>query len=325
MKWHLRVPFFIAFIFCNAILSTYLIKLGRIVNITVVGPGAVGSLWAIKLHQAGHNVSVWSRSTQTDYLISLDDQAEVRFNNNNQTKLADSDLILITVKAWQVESAILPLIPHIDKDTILLFMHNGMGAVDRIASHIEPFPVVLATTTQAAYKSSPTQVHHTGHGNTQLGGYNSNGNQCAFLVDVLNHALPDVVWNNNINQALWGKLAVNCAINPLTGLEQVKNGQLAEEKYQALVNDIVAEVVEVMTAENLPTSIESLSSIVQQVIQATAANNSSMKQDMFYQRKTEIDFITGHLLNTARKHGIATPANQALFERVKQQEVLWHK
>jgi 2-dehydropantoate 2-reductase len=319
------VPFFIAFIFCSAILSTYLIKLGRIVNITVVGPGAVGSLWAIKLHQAGHNVSVWSRSTQANYPISLDDQGEVRFHNNDQTKLAASDLILITVKAWQVESAILPIISHIHKDTILLFMHNGMGAVDNIASSIEHFPVVIATTTQAAYKSAPNQVHHTGKGNTQLGGYNSKGNQCDFLTDVLNHALPDVVWNNNINQALWNKLAINCAINPLTGLEQVKNGQLADGKYQSLVSEIVAEVVEVMTAEKLPTSTESLNLVVQQVIQATAANNSSMKQDMFYQRKTEIDFITGHLLNTARKHGIETPANQSLFDRVKQQEDAWNK
>ena len=294
-------------------------------NITVVGPGAVGSLWAIKLHQAGHNVSLWSRSTQATYPIAIDTESEIEFRNNDQSKLSESDLILVTVKAWQVEQAIQPLIPHLDKDTILLFMHNGMGAVDNIASSIEPFPVVLATTTQAAYKSTQNQVHHTGQGNTQLGGYNSKGNQCNFLIDVLNHALPDAIWNDNILQALWSKLAINCAINPLTGLEQVKNGQLAKERYQPLINEIVAEVVKVMVAENVQTSTESLRSIVEQVIHATAANNSSMKQDMFYQRKTEIDFITGHLLNTARKHGIATPANQALFDRVKQQEALWYK
>lgn len=318
-----------AIFYCFHILPRYPLTLSfkqvSAVNITVVGPGAVGSLWAIKLHQAGHNVSLWSRSNHATYPIAIDTEPEVEFNNNDQSTLSASDLILITVKAWQVESAILPLIPHIHKDTILLFMHNGMGAVDNIASSIEPFPVVLATTTQAAYKSTPNQVHHTGQGNTQLGGYNSKGNKCDFLTDVLNHALPDVVWNNNIQQALWNKLAVNCAINPLTGLEQIKNGQLAEEKYQPLVNEIVSEVVEVMMAEKLQTSTESLLSIVEQVIHATAANNSSMKQDMFYQRKTEIDFITGHLLNTARKHGIATPANQTLFSRVKQQEDSWDK
>ena len=231
----------------------------------------------------------------------------------------------MTVKAWQVEQATQPLIPHLDEDTILLFMHNGMGAVDNIASSIEPFPVVFATTTQAAYKSTQNQVHHTGQGNTQLGGYNSKGNQCDFLADVLNHALPDAIWKDNILQALWSKLAINCAINPLTGLEQVKNGQLAKERYQPLINEIITEVVQVMVAENVQTSTESLRSIVEQVVHATAANNSSMKQDMFYQRKTEIDFITGHLLNTARKHGIATPVNQTLFSRVKQQEDSWDK
>lgn len=318
-----------AIFYCFHILPRYPLPLSfkqvSAVNITVVGPGAVGSLWAIKLHQAGHNVSLWSRSTQATYPIAIDTESEIEFSNNDQSKLSESDLVLVTVKAWQVEQAIQPLIAHLNKDTILLFMHNGMGAVDNIASSIEPFPVVLATTTQAAYKSTPNQVHHTGQGNTQLGGYNSKGNQCRFLADVLNHALPDVIWNNDILQALWNKLAINCAINPLTGLEQVKNGHLAEERYQPLINEIVAEVVKVMVAENVQNSTESLLSIVEQVIHATAANNSSMKQDMFYQRKTEIDFITGHLLNTARKHGIATPANQALFDRVKQQEKSWDK
>ncbi|MGF1744503.1 2-dehydropantoate 2-reductase [Vibrio minamisatsumaniensis] len=294
-------------------------------NITIVGPGAIGSLWAIKLLQAGHNVSLWSRATDTTIDLSLDGQASLPFSNNNIEKLAASDLVIFTVKAWQVEEATTPLLQYLDSDTILMFMHNGMGAVDKIATHINAHPVILATTTQAAFKPDRYRVSHTGLGQTQLGAFNQTGQQCTFLVDVLDNALPVVSWNPEIKTALWSKLAINCAINPLSGLEQIKNGALADQKFEGILSSIVKELTQVMQAEGITCSFDELAASVKQVIQATAQNNSSMKQDMFYQRKTEVDFITGYLIKTALKHQIDVPVNQKLFAQVKEQENRWNQ
>ncbi|WP_299128645.1 2-dehydropantoate 2-reductase [uncultured Vibrio sp.] len=293
-------------------------------NITIVGPGAIGSLWAIKLLQAGHNVSLWSRSSDTSTDLSLDEQTSLSFSNNNIEKLSASDLVIVTVKAWQVKEATTPLLKYLDPDTILMFMHNGMGAVDEIATQIDAHPVVLATTTQAAFKPDRNNVSHTGLGQTQLGAFNLKGQQCTFLVDVLEHALPTVNWNPEIKTALWTKLAINCAINPLTGLEQVKNGELAGQRFSETLNSIVHELTQVMLAEGITCSFDELEASVNKVIHATAQNNSSMKQDMLYQRKTEIDFITGHLIKTALKHQIEVPTNQKLFAMVKEQENSWN-
>ncbi|MCK8087809.1 2-dehydropantoate 2-reductase [Vibrio sp. 1CM8B] len=293
-------------------------------NITIVGPGAIGSLWAIKLLQAGHNVSLWSRSPETSINLTLDEQTSLSFSNNNIDKLSTSDLVIFTVKAWQVEEATTPLLQYVDSDTILMFMHNGMGAVDNIATQINAHPIVLATTTQAAFKPDRNNVSHTGIGQTQLGAFNQTGQQCTFLVDVLDDALPAVSWNPQIETALWAKLAINCAINPLTGLEQIKNGELADQRFEGILSPLVEELTQVMQAEEIACSFDGLEASVKQVIQATAQNNSSMKQDMFYQRKTEIDFITGHLIKTALKHQIEVPVNQKLFDQVKEQENSWN-
>ncbi|MDD1825031.1 2-dehydropantoate 2-reductase [Photobacterium sp. ZSDE20] len=293
-------------------------------NITIVGPGAIGSLWATKLLQAGHNISLWSRSSEISTNLSLDEQASLSFSNNNIEKLSASDLVIVTVKAWQVKEATTPLLQYLDPDTILMFMHNGMGAVDEIAAQIDAHPVVLATTTQAAFKPDRNSVSHTGLGQTQLGAFNLKGQQCTFLVDVLEHALPTVNWNPEIKTALWTKLAINCAINPLTGLEQVKNGELTEQRFSETLNFIVHELTQVMKAEGIACSFDELEASVNKVIHATAQNNSSMKQDMFYQRKTEIDFITGHLIKTALKHQIEVPTNQKLFAMVKERENSWN-
>ncbi|MFV0450271.1 MAG: 2-dehydropantoate 2-reductase [Vibrio sp.] len=292
-------------------------------NIVIVGPGAIGSLWAYKLRQAGHKVSLWGTKQNQHWMLAVDDSPEILFNYNQQPTLIDADLLLITVKAWQVETAITPLLSHVNKDAILLFMHNGMGAVDNIAELISEYPVVIATTTHGALKVDAHHVKHTGIGQTQLGAFNFSakpnpkGNQCFFLVDVFNHALPSVSWHPNIQHALWNKLAINCAINPLTAIHQCLNGTLAEERFRPTLSAIIDELVAVMTAEHIPVKRNQLITTVNNVIHATAANKSSMYQDIFYRRQTEIDFITGYLVHKAQQHNIHTPTNIELYKQIK--------
>lgn len=286
-------------------------------NIVIVGPGAIGSLWAYKLHQAGHKVSLWGTKQNQQWMLAADDSPEILFSYNQPQALIDADLLLITVKAWQVEAAITPLLPHVNKDAILLFMHNGMGAVDNIAELISEYPVVIATTTHGALKVDAHHVKHTGIGQTQLGAFNEKGSQCTFLVDVLNHALPTVSWNPNIQLALWNKLAINCAINPLTAIHQCLNGALAEEKFRPTLDAVIDELVSVMQAEKIPVDRNQLTTTIDNVIRATAANKSSMHQDIFYRRQTEIDFITGYLVRKAQQHGIEVPANSELYKQIQ--------
>lgn len=292
-------------------------------NILILGPGAVGSLWATKFKLAGHNVSLWGRSSNSEQLLQLDDHPAINFANQNILSVQNADLIVVTVKAWQVESAIEPLLPYISEDTIVMLLHNGMGTALLLEAKLPDNPLIVATTTHGAYKPSKEQVLHTGQGNTQLGGFNAKGAQCDFLADVMNHALPEVNWNPNINAALWTKLAINCAINPLTAIHQCKNGELASPEFATKLANITYELVEVMNKEEIEVDFDSLHATIMQVVNATAANYSSMRQDVFHQRRTEIDFITGYLLQAAEKHHISTPENAKLYQRIKQIEQSW--
>lgn len=293
------------------------------VNITILGPGAVGSLWACYLQKAGHNVSLWTRnSTPSELYLSLNAQenSSHSFSCNDKNSLIHCDLLFITVKAWQVESALLPLLPFLSQETILLFMHNGMGAIDAIKEKINHHPILQATTTHGALKENTHTVKHTGLGNTVTGPFNSLGNQCQFIQDVLTHSLPSIEWNPEVKVALWKKLAINCAINPLTAIHQCKNGQLSQPEIHQDVIRICTEVHQVLQQEDVEWKETELVSMVNQVISATSENYSSMNRDCFYQRKTEIDYITGYLLQKAEQHGISAPTNQTLYNQIKQLE-----
>ena len=299
-------------------------------NIVVVGPGAIGSLWACHLHLAGHHVSLWHHNPPESGAMSLALQTiakqtlpAVSFTTNSRDELANADLLLVTVKAWQVETALAPLLAHLHPDTIIVCMQNGMGATGSVYEKIQHFPLVLATTTHGAFKTDAQQVCHSGLGQTMLGAANLSGEQCTFLAEVFNHALSEVLWVSDIRGPLWNKLAINCVINPLTAIHQCRNGTLAEEQFRPTIKALLSEIVAVMRAEGMTTSEEELSARVAQVITATKANHSSMKQDIAQQRRTEIDFITGYLIQQAQQHHIAVPNNLRLFEQIKQMEQLW--
>lgn len=294
-------------------------------NIVILGLGAIGSLWAANLHKSGHSVAVFTRKTQPSITIQLDCDASIELENNKLEKLAAADLLLVTVKAPQVIDALSHIADKIDPDCMITLMHNGMGTAEEVQQLLPANPLILATTTHGAYRKTANHVSHTGLGTTQLGGYNEKSQQCHFLAEVLQHSLPEVVWNPEIVSALWNKLAINCAINPLTAIEQVTNGTLADDKYRQVLSTIIREVNEVMLAEGIQTSYEQLHSSVFSVIKATEKNLSSMQQDIFHQRQSEIDFITGYLLQRAKAHRIDTPENHALFSAIKQIEQGWNQ
>lgn len=292
-------------------------------NFAIVGPGAIGSLWACYLTKAGHNVSLWSRSDSRQLSIQLDQCEAITLANADSTSLAQVDVVLVTLKAPHVQSVLASIAQYIHHDAIILLMHNGMGTAQATQDLFPRNPLLLATTTHGAYRPSNVQVLHTGHGQTLIGAVNQQGALCEFLVEVLNHALPQVHWHDHIEQALWNKVAINCAINPLTALHRVRNGELSQPVYAQQLDGITAEVALVMQAEGLKVNVLELRQTVNNVIEATANNYSSMEQDIEHKRLSEIDFITGHLIHIACQHAIEVPINQQLYHAIKQIEQSW--
>ncbi|HFI2616533.1 TPA: 2-dehydropantoate 2-reductase [Escherichia coli] len=267
-------------------------------KITVLGCGALGQLWLTALCKQGHDVQGWLRVPQPYCSVNLVETDGSIFNEsltaNDPDFLATSDLLLVTLKAWQVSDAVKSLASTLPVTTPILLIHNGMGTIEELQNIQQP--LLMGTTTHAARRD---------------GDY-------SYLADILQTVLPDVAWHNNILAELWRKLAVNCVINPLTATWNCPNGELRHHPQEII--QICEEVAAVIEREGHHTSAEDLRDYVMQVIDATAENISSMLQDIRALRHTEIDYINGFLLRRARAHGIAVPENTRLFEMVKRKE-----
>ena len=296
-----------------------------IVNITLIGVGAIGSLFAHSFAMAEHQVHVWSRDLspyRTLDTLSLysKESKHWQFPNRNPSLLAESQLVIYCVKAFQLEQAILDTKAHISPDATIMICHNGMGTQPLVQQHFPDNAILYASTTQAALLTEKYKVTHTGIGTTTFGWITTPPMYAEAITQILNQALHPTLWLTDIQEALWKKLAINCVINPLTALYHCSNGALLQAQYAEIVHQLCDEIALVMSASGYSTQTTELEAQVKNIMEATAHNYSSLHQDIAHHRPTEIQFITGYLCQQAKQLGLAIPQNDALLTQIHQLE-----
>ncbi|SFN37406.1 2-dehydropantoate 2-reductase [Izhakiella capsodis] len=288
-------------------------------KITVLGCGALGQLWLTALESQGHEVQGWLRVTQpycSANVVHLDGSvSNGTYVANDPDFLNQSSLLIVTLKAWQVASALKNLEFLIAPSCPILLLNNGLGILEELRGL--PQPILQGVTTHAATRDGHVIVH-TASGITHIGPTSAPAARLSDLAEPLHQALPDVAWHNNVAPAAWQKLAVNCIINPLSVQYDCRNGALKEQ--QAEILRLCAEIAHIMEREGYHSSKENLYNYVMQIIESTADNLSSMLQDVRAQRLTEIDYINGYVVRRARAQGMAAPENSRLYDLIKRKE-----
>jgi 2-dehydropantoate 2-reductase len=227
--------------------------------------------------------------------------------------------LLVTTKAYDVRAAVAGIAHLLTPDGVLLLLVNGMGLAEQLGSDWPQLDIYCGTSTEGAYTLAPQQIRHAGRGETRIG--RQGQPQPPSWFGQWDDAIEPCVWDANIATALWSKLAVNCIINPLTAVQGCTNGELARRgELAAEVTTLCDEIAQISRAAGYADVAATLQQNVADVIAGTAGNRSSMLQDVARGRRTEIDYITGYLLQVAEQHGIDAPRNRALLETIKSGE-----
>ncbi|WP_229333275.1 ketopantoate reductase family protein [Grimontia hollisae] len=137
---------------------------------TLVGAGAIGSLWGLKLFEAGHQVHVVTRKDVSKVALGFEHQNLHTFPANRPVLIEESDCLLVCVKAFQIDDAIQLIKCHLHPDTPVVLMHNGMGAAAIALELLTHNPLLLATTSHGSLRLTESWIRHTGLGETRLGG-----------------------------------------------------------------------------------------------------------------------------------------------------------
>lgn len=200
-------------------------------------------------------------------------------------------------------------------------------------------------------------IKHTGQGHTFVGPLSTTDHQEAgtdkryvkchsdridSLLQGLSAAELSIEKVSSVNQYMWNKFFINCVINPLTALYRCKNGELINnadyyKHFQALSNELNELLLKLdtsslvvsqkplkarQTADNSQINVPqkesvSLPLMATDVAQKTAANTSSMLQDVLNRRKTEIETMNAYLQQMASILDTNCPINEKLLTKLE--------
>jgi len=232
----------------------------------------------------------------------------------------DLGLLLVTTKAGDTLSALESWLPYIAKDTPVVLFQNGLGSQQAVAERWPDRPILAASTTEGANRPEPDVLVHAGAGDTWVGALTQSASATAeSVVQQLAQSGLQVHTENSIVQRLWQKLVVNAGINAFTALLDCPNGAIVDAPlYRQTIDRLCTEIAALLHAETGErVAPQVLRERIEAIAKSTASNTSSMRADVNAGRKTEIDFINGYLVQIGQRHGIATPVNQMLVQRVQ--------
>jgi 2-dehydropantoate 2-reductase len=293
------------------------------VQVCVVGPGALGSLHAYLLARAGVPVSLLDHRPDRAALINergllVEEDGEVATVRVRCSaapeELPCPDVLILCVKTFQTGAAARHAAPLVGPDTVVLRIQNGLASPEGLLRLAPVERIVLGVSGQGAHVIEWGHVRRAGSGPTRIGPWQPEGLPAAErAAEALRPAFPDIEVCPDVLPALWQKLLMNAAINPLTALTGLRNGQLLEVPLlRAALCDAGSEAERVARARGVELPPGRAALEAEAACVATAENRSSMLQDVCAGRRTEIEEICGAVVREAEIAGETAPLNRAL-------------
>ncbi|RQH00783.1 ketopantoate reductase family protein [Natrarchaeobius oligotrophus] len=294
-------------------------------EIVVFGAGSLGSLvGGLLARERAHDVTLVARRDHADAVresgLRVEGELEARVDPTATTdgrELA-ADVAIVTVKTADTAAAAEALATG--SFDAVLSLQNGMGNEETLAGALDA-PVLAGTASYGAIRREPGVVECTGLGEVVVG---ARGGGSSHLADRVGRTFAaaglETAVADDMPRRLWEKLAVNAGINPITALADVDNGAVLERAAIEVARVTARETARVARACGVDLSDRDAVAAMEAVATDTAANASSMRQDVRAERRTEIDAINGYVVDRADERGLEVPANRTLTALVRSWE-----
>jgi 2-dehydropantoate 2-reductase len=250
--------------------------------------------------------------------VTQDEDRMQVFATIDPSAIGECDLVIVARKSWQTEQAALHAAKILAPEGIVVTLQNGLGNIEKIASVVGADRAALAVTTQGATLVGPGHVRHVGGGPTHIGATPATRRRLESVTELFKRAGFETYLAEDVESLLWGKLVANCGINALTAILRVPNGELlARHDAEVLMMRAAEECAAVARAKGVTADFADGRERVREVARLTAANRSSMLQDLLRDAPTEIDAINGAVAFEGARLGVPTPTNEMLWRLVR--------
>jgi len=298
-------------------------------KIAVVGPGAMGCLFAALLTRTKSDDEIWlldkyparaniikAKGLTVEGVENFKSRINITANPND---IGHSELVTICTKSYDTEAALSSIKPLLKDDTNILSLQNGIGNMELIESLVGEDRTVCGMITHGAALIGDGRVRRSGKCEAVIGKPTGRiFRDLRNIASLLNNAGIPTKISRDVNGVIWSKLIINSGINALSLICRLSNGELLKyEGTKELMRQAVIEATKVAKKKKIKLIFDDPLQKVESVCKNTYSNTSSMLQDAMRKKETEIEFINGAVVRHAKSSGVKAPVNEMLTRLVK--------
>ncbi len=290
-------------------------------KIAIFGSGGVGGYFGGRLAAAGEDVTFLARGAhlaalQQDGLHIVSPAGDLHLPTVHATDhpqaVGPVDVVLFTVKLYDVDAAAATLAPMIGPDTVVITLQNGVDAVDMVARHVGKDRVAGGAAYIVIVIDRPGHLRHTaahqlvcgepdGSRSPRLVAFEAAGIRAGF------HAKA----STEIETDLWIKFVRLSTWSGMTTVTRCPMGVIREDKSLfAMMMTAIDEAIAVGRARGVKFPDTLVDDTLKLIHRFPAASKSSMFEDLERGRPLELPWLSGAVVRLGREAGVATPTHQ---------------
>jgi 2-dehydropantoate 2-reductase len=318
---------------------------GGFMKTLIVGAGALGGIIGARLLAVGASVSLATRNSKSAEEIKASglrvtgSGGDLSIEAGEVAPLTDYsvpgtfDLIVLATKAQDAIDVAPSLVRLLVPGGTLLPIQNG-GVAQMLASQLGDECVLGGLSNLAATMLRPGIYEQRNAGYLLIGELGGGESDRSERVRQWLSPAINVKVTPNLQGAVWSKLLLNCSvttIGAIAGLtmrayiDRPEGRELFYRTYGEALSVALASGVrpEKMLVDPIPPGWNGRSILEEahdlwlvEILNGYGDGKASMLQDFERGRTTEVDFINGYVVDTARQFGVNTPVNAAIVETV---------
>jgi 2-dehydropantoate 2-reductase len=303
------------------------------VKISIVGTGAMGSVYAGLLARAGHEV--WAIDVWQAHLDAIERRGlavsgasgsfrvEGLHVGRTPADAGPSDVWVIATKAADVGEVTPAIAPLLQPDSIVMAFQNGLGAGERVARHVPEEHVVIGIA--EGFGSSipePGHVHHEGMRLIRLGELRGGLTE---RIEGLEQVWRDAGFNvkafDDVHLMIWEKFLCNVTLSaPCAAFDVTVGDLMASPEAWAVALGCTLEAHRLGVAMGVRFTFDDPVRYVTEFSATIPDASPSMRLDHLAGRRSEIDVINGQVVELSRELGLAAPYNETLCAVLRRRE-----
>jgi 2-dehydropantoate 2-reductase len=297
-------------------------------RVAILGTGALGCIFASRLAAVAE---VWVLGTWAEAVQAIHDRGitihepdgsllhtRVHGAETDPTRVPPCDAALLLVKSYQTARAAAWAATVLHPDGLAVSLQNGLDNEPKLVAAVGTRRAAVGVNYVGGISLGPGAARFIVSLTSYIGRPAQDNRRSTVLAALLTAAGLATEVVEDIAGPLWGKAVINAAINPLTALWRLPNGDLiVSENRRALLAKLVHEAAAVAAGIPVTLPYDDPVAATEQICRASTSNRSSMLQDVERGRPTEVDSINGVIVTEGRRLGVPTPYNEVVWQLIR--------